>query len=191
MKEWTGSYAVAIVDFPPSLSSLFRNRWYFSAQPATGSWLMGDSSWISSLHIAPPHLLRTANKRLFERLRVPSMPVSVMEESLGPQGTPPSSSSWLQIPICSCTWVEEWVRDAFCPFFTLLGLPLPPLSLLALWLYSLLTQPFHYLSPIVWSDLSPTKTSFPLKHTVTGVCMPLRAFLLFGIKKWQNRLMKD
>lgn len=66
MKEWTGSYAVAIVDFPPSLSSLFRNRWYFSAQPATGSWLMGDSSWISSLHIAPPHLLRTANKRLFE-----------------------------------------------------------------------------------------------------------------------------
>lgn len=49
----------------PSLPLLFRNRWYLSKQPALGSWLMGPSSWASSLHLAQPHLLQIANKKCF------------------------------------------------------------------------------------------------------------------------------
>lgn len=51
--------------FFPSLPLLFRNRWYLSKRPALGSWLMGPSSWTSSLHLAQPHLLQIANKKCF------------------------------------------------------------------------------------------------------------------------------
>lgn len=127
----------------PRLSS--NNRWYFSKQPAMGSWLMGNSSWISPLHLAQSHLLHTANKNLFnvhylQRDRVTSL--CVLEEGTWGGKSVCCHNSWYFLtPTSSQTWGKRMHLRSLCPSF---ASPLPCfVSSLSL------TQLFHYLHHLI------------------------------------------
>lgn len=157
---------------------LFINKWYLSKHPALGSWLMGPSSWISSLHLARPHLLQIANKKCFYFLHLKERGREGLHEMrLGQRKREnlgqiaPLSAVILHMfsdPIWPCTEKKNKVQGLFS-FFTA--------ALLSL------TQLFHYLLLSFDQIYLPLELPFPWsRQWHENAC--LSKLLLFWIKKW-------